>query len=735
MYVDVLFIGDMRFPGGTSTSIASEARALADAGYRVGLLSLATGPLSGQRPIHPDIRALADKGLATFVPPQQPVTAELALLHHPAAFQKLPAVPLLVTSHRCLIVVHHPATDAAGVAQYDVAKVAALVAALFGPAEWAPVGPKVRRTLERLATPPPIIAEDWVNVIDPQEWAPSGPGKLPRLRPVIGRHSRPEPEKWPDDRDSFLAAYPDAPDLDVRLMGYSSALDTVVGQKPANWEVLPFAALPVRDFLQTLDYFSYFHGSNWIEAFGRSILEAMASGLVCLLPPDFSDLFKDAAVYCAPDEVAAHVRRLERDPAAKAGLLAAARRLLAEEYGPAVAVARVAALIGPPRARVAASVSCRPRILYFTSNGVGMGHLARCLASARRLKSSVEPVVVTMSKAFGVARDEGFAVEYIAYFRSLDISHAEWSSKFAAELDATLDYHDPDVFVFDGNVPYDGLMEILQARPQMWKVWQRRPLWRPQTGLENLKRSTAFDVVIEPGEIAAPVDRGLTVDRNDCLLRVPPVRFLDTEEALSRSAARAILGLDPDRTAVLLQLGSGNNFDLGVAARMVFDLSAPEGTLSNLQVVFARWRITETDAKLPAHVRALETFPIARYLAAFDLAIASAGYNTFHENIAAGLPTLFLANDHPEQDEQWLRANYAALRGLALQARANDVHSIRRGFEALLRPEVRARVSTACALAAPQNGATSTARFLEDLAMTRKASALPFRVLPKEATG
>ncbi|MBK8438020.1 MAG: hypothetical protein IPL38_00375 [Rhodobacter sp.] len=44
MDVDILIAGDFRFPGGTSTSIASEARALAVAGYRVGLLALATAP-------------------------------------------------------------------------------------------------------------------------------------------------------------------------------------------------------------------------------------------------------------------------------------------------------------------------------------------------------------------------------------------------------------------------------------------------------------------------------------------------------------------------------------------------------------------------------------------------------------------------------------------------------------------------------------------------------------------
>ena len=36
------------------------------------------------------------------------------------------------------------------------------------------------------------------------------------------------------------------------------------------------------------------------------------------------------------------------------------------------------------------------------------------------------------------------------------------------------------------------------------------------------------------------------------------------------------------------------------------------------------------------------TYPIVRYYAAFDLAVAAAGYNAFHELIAAGVPNLFV---------------------------------------------------------------------------------------------
>lgn len=738
MDVDILIAGDFRFPGGTSTSIASEARALAVAGYRVGLLALATGPLAPRRPIHAEIRALDDAGLARLVPQNEPVQAQLCCLHHPLAFSVLPAVPPLVTCRHCILVVHHPAVDASGAAQYDVPAVIAITAALFGPTLWAPVGPKVRVTLENLPEPPPMTPEDWFNILDPDDFA-AARARLPHRLPVIGRHSRPQASKWPGDRETFVAAYPDDPGVRVRLLGYSAELDPVVAPRPANWEVLPFGALPVRDFLGSLDYFSYFHGPDWIEAFGRSILEAMASGLVCFLPPDFRNLFGDAAVYCTPAEVLGHVRRLQQDLPARQAMAARAVETVRERFGPGLAVARVQALIGPPSvgraaaSRPAEASRCTGRILYFTSNGVGMGHLTRCMATARRMSPGTSPVVITMSKAFGVVQDEGIHVEYLPYFRSIGLDHATWTEKLTDELTAILSYHQPDVFVFDGNVPYGGMLAALDSRPDLWRVWQRRPLWRPGVGAEFLRLASAFDVVLEPGEFADPVDRGLTTASSADAFRVAPIRFLDLEEAYSRKLARSLLGLDPDRPAVLMQFGAGNNFDLRHQAETVFEMADPQTGNRDLQIVFARWRISENDWPLPAHVRLLDAFPISRYLAAFDCAVATAGYNTFHENIAAALPTLFVSNDHPEQDEQWLRAEFAALRGMALRARTEDPHQFRRKFQCLLEPQTRARLAAACSAARQANGASAAARFLEGLTLTRKRSPLAFRPVPQTA--
>ncbi len=722
--VDILIVGDFRFPGGTSTSIISEIRALHSAGYQVGLLGIACGLFANTRDMHQGIRAEVAAGRAAFVPPGTAVSARLCCLHHPVVFESLPAIPLEIDCPDFLLIVHHPPVDADGEPQYDLPRIRRVTEELFGRVEWAPVGPKVREAFGAVPSPPPLTVQDWSNILNVETYRRDGK-RLPAAAPVVGRHSRPEAIKWPEDEVSFLGAYPDAPDVRVRLMGWSDALDDIVPQRPANWDVMPFGTLSPSDFLATLDYFSYFHSEQWVEAFGRSIQEAMAAGLVCFLPEHFRPLFEDAAVYCGPEEVLGHIRRFEGDRAAYDAQSKRARDFIQQRFGPRIAVDRVRARIGAPAPPMVEPKAAPPAsVFYLTTNGIGMGHITRCLATARRLSSNCKPTILTMSKSFDVARQQGFDVEYVPFLRSIGLDYLQWSEKVRAEFEMIFRYHKPDVFVFDGNVPYEPLMDVLPQFPQMWKLWQRRPLWPPDVGQEYLGHAGSFDVVLEPGELAAPVDRGLTVKERGAVLEVPSIRFLDSEEALDRRAARKLIGLDPGRPALLMQLGSGNNFDLAAAIEMI--LAEAQSARSDPQIVFARWRISTNSFALPEQVKVLDAYPISRYLNAFDCAVAMAGYNSFHENIAAGLPTLFTANEHPEQDEQWLRADYAALKGMALSARADDTPQFRRALRRLFERETQNRLRAACLRQAMPNGATAAAEFIEGLAMSRKTSDLPF---------
>ena len=97
-----------------------------------------------------------------------------------------------------------------------------------------------------------------------------------------------------------------------------------------------------------MDFFVYFHHSQWVEAFGRSIVEAMASGAVAILPRQFETLFGEGAIYAEPSEVRDLVRRLHAD---RRGFVRQSRRALAlvgERFGTAAHVKRLRDLIGRP---------------------------------------------------------------------------------------------------------------------------------------------------------------------------------------------------------------------------------------------------------------------------------------------------------------------------------------------------------------------------------------------------
>ncbi len=720
---DIAMVGDFRFPGGTSTAVASEIAALSHAGYRVALKAHATHFLSKRRSFNVNIQAELDAGRAMLVRPDQHLRAGLACLHHPALFETMPAEPLHVTAREAVLVVHHPPVDANGVPQYNIGRIEQVLRnTLATPVTWAPVGPKVRQAFRGLTDTPPMTSIDWVNVVDPSLYAGARHGLIAG-RPVVGRHSRPSPLKWPDTSVEMTAAYPAADDIQVRLMGFE--VGSVQGMEtfPANWTVQPFNAQDVASFLRSIDFFSYFHSSDWTEAFGRSIIEAMASGAVCLLPKDFEPLFGEGAVYCRPQGVAETVRQLQADPDAFVRQSESGVALVRERFSPAIAVARVKDRIGSPASELPTPVlsqSTKPRVLYFTSNGIGMGHLTRVLACARRHREQAEPIVVSMSRAYAVARHEGILAEYLPYFRSSGMDKTKWQYALRTELTEMFRFYRPRVVVLDGNVPYQGLLDALAEFPEIWSVWLRRAMWPPGVGAHFLEHRGAFDAAIEPGEYASILDRGLTVELRQDSRCVAPISYLHDDEALDRHSARVVLGLDPDRPAVFLQLGSGNNMQTRALRSLIIDKLNSDIQGETPQIVVGQWQIGLDVPDVPENVTVLRSFPFARYLNAFDYAVALAGYNTFHENLRAGVPTLFVGNEHPEQDEQWLRADFARVRGCALAARASNAYEISENLFRLSSQTVQDALRTACARLPTANGADEAAAYLAELAHTTR---------------
>lgn len=301
-----------------------------------------------------------------------------------------------------------------------------------------------------------------------------------------------------------------------------------------------------------------------------------------------------------------------------------------------------------------------PLVLLVSSNGAGMGHLARLLAYARRLPDGVRPYVLSMSQAVPVVEAEGIPWEYLPSQGATGLTPSRWRELFTDRMVEVLERLEPAVLVFDGTHPYAGLDVALAGRPQTRSVWSRRGMWRPGRGADQLTKAQWFDVVLEPGDFAFASDRGATAQAEGAT-RLRPVTLLDTDELVGREEARATLGLPLHGPMALLSLGAGNlndtSLDVGAAAQ------ALRGR--GIDVCIAAPSIAER-SRQPAGVHVVSAFPLSRYYRAFDLAVAAAGYNSFHELLRFGVPSVFVPNVHTSLDDQQARAEHAAAAGWAL---------------------------------------------------------------------
>ena len=548
---DILMLSDLRLRGGVSTALVEQVKANASAGYTTGLINVWSAAGRPHRPADPRIRRLLDAGLLTWGDAHRPIEARLVIGLHPALFASLPAEPIDICGYQKLLLVTQPPFDGHGHANYDMRRLDGNAQEILGgDVMWAPVSPGVRTLLAGAAAPVPTLDEDWTGILNPGEWATSRDGQIAR-QPVIGRHGGLDQLKWPDTAAETLRAYPAGDDLKVRILGESASLRALLGEYPANWQVLPNSAASPPAFLKTIDHFVYFHHSRWIDGYGYAIIEAMASGAVPILPETFKAQFEGAAVYARPKDVARTVKTFRQSPARFRESSGAATALVRDRFSAAVHNKRVRDLIGPPRRAVSAVRRRSRRVMFLSSNGIGLGHLTRQLAIARRCSDTIEPVFVTMSPAVSVVRDFGFLCEHIPHYRHLRCDVGQWNKSLTRELAEMIAFYEVGALLFDGNVIYGGLAEALTGVPDVWRIWCRRAMWRKGTGAGSIAQEPVFDLVVEPGDIADQFDAGLTTGRRRRARRVDPIRLLDTNEQLSRDkgAARIVGAGRQDRRA------------------------------------------------------------------------------------------------------------------------------------------------------------------------------------------
>ncbi len=148
---------------------------------------------------------------------------------------------------------------------------------------------------------------------------------------VIGRLSRPDPLKYPEDFPVFYEQL-QLPDTRFRVMAWDDQLVKKYRWHPFNgrWDLLRAGQETPVDFLHSLDVFVYPLGHNFRESWGRSTVEAMLAGCVPLVPSghQFETLVRDGETgFICGDflDWKEHAHCLYRDAALRRRMAATAR--------------------------------------------------------------------------------------------------------------------------------------------------------------------------------------------------------------------------------------------------------------------------------------------------------------------------------------------------------------------------------------------------------------------------
>lgn len=355
-----------------------------------------------------------------------------------------------------------------------------------------------------------------------------------------------------------------------------------------------------------------------------------------------------------------------------------------------------------------------PRFLFYAVNGLGLGHVTRLLAIARRVRAHLpdaEIVFFTSSEAEDVIYREGFAAFKVpsktlraaANLRS--VTYARMLQTVTLNLLAA--FH-PHILIVD-TFPAGSIEELLPVlRWDGRRVFVYR-VQRPESARSPLLQTTLrlYNLVLIPhreGEDIqtedAPLPEGL--DR----VWTGPILIRDRTETLHRETARERLGLPLEGNILYVTFGGGGDRDMDDALTTSVETLAER---PGLHLAVARAPLYRGTVVRRAGVTPVDYYPMAECYPAYDAALSATGYNTAMELLHHGVPAAFVP--FPRQvDDQEARAQQIADAGAGICLAELNARTLPATIERLLDPTAANGFRTAARQFVPDSGADRAAQ-------------------------
>jgi len=341
----------------------------------------------------------------------------------------------------------------------------------------------------------------------------------------------------------------------------------------------------------------------------------------------------------------------------------------------------LAEFVPKPANRRSAGTSENTRVLFVPTNGVGLGHAKRCSLIADALPEKVKPTFAAFPSCIGMLTAAGYDTTPLVSRAGQraphdnDILNAGRLAAAAAGAAAT---------VFDGGYVFDSVMRAA-ADNQLPSIWVRRGLWQASQNNEVARdRQKTFTRVIVPTEAFDELNG--PAETNSNVRAVGPVVQHDpptpNAAAKQRQALAKALKLGGEKLVVTM-LGGGVAADRRAQINAVCAHLAGREDVMHLLVV---WPTATTDPgwfHYP-NTRVVQSIHASALIPLADLFVSAVGYNSFHEALYAGTPTIFIPQMAGFMDDQRARAKAAAERELALLIEPWELLSLTHAIDACL---------------------------------------------------
>ena len=355
----------------------------------------------------------------------------------------------------------------------------------------------------------------------------------------------------------------------------------------------------------------------------------------------------------------------------------------------------------------------RKSIVMFPTNGVGFGHFTRLLSIARRIKKldeEVEVIFFTTMPTLHLLKREGIPAYHLPGRKKFnDMPANTWNKIVEENIANVFAIHKPSMFIFDGAFPYRGMLNSIQGRDEIKKVWLRRGTFKKGSTKIPVDSINHFDYIITPKDSVELEEHDM--EFTSTVVKCDPILYLDEIELRPKEDLRNRLGIPHDAIVCYLQLGAGEINDIES------DISICLSELEKHENVYVVLGESMLGGRLPSiggRVRVLTDYPNSLDFNAFDFTIMAAGYNSYHEAIRFSVPTISIPNTNTGMDDQLARVEVAEEAGAVIVLREVSKRRVQAVVERILDESVRNSMIKASEKLHRPNGANQMAKWIID---------------------